>query len=302
MTIIFKQHSADGEGLAEKLGVLSNGLQGWSSKKEITSTAGPSRKETPPLRCWDDLPHFHFQQCCDQLLLGRASASPTVTCWLGLSSFAIYIYIYKSSVQPLGFVPAKSEPKSRANPVLRLCLPLALIDDEFLSKGCRFKSPVLCFFPHCTGCSAALWDKLDLNFFDKRSFLSLPVFHTQEIDAWRPNFSFRLQWPLIDWDLSAVFGEDARTHWEHNQHARNRILNVETNENELEPWAVPPFRLLSAGPCLHLSFTITASPCIAWQVARDRWHLLERARLHFHRPKRSVPSKARPTMLAFPSL
>ena len=27
-------------------------------------------------------------------LLGRASASPTVTCWLGLSSLAIYIYIY----------------------------------------------------------------------------------------------------------------------------------------------------------------------------------------------------------------
>ena len=45
----------------------------------------------------------------------------------------------------------------------------------------------------------------------------------------------------------------------------------------------------------------TASPCIPWQVARDRWHILERARLRFHRRKRSVPSKARPTMLAFSS-
>ena len=50
MTIIFKQHSADGEGLAEKQGVLSTVLQGGSSEEEITSTAGPSRKEPPPLR------------------------------------------------------------------------------------------------------------------------------------------------------------------------------------------------------------------------------------------------------------
>ena len=53
------------------------------------------------------------------------------------------IHIYKSSVRPLGFVPETIEPKSRANPVLRLCLPLALIDNDFLSKGCRFKSLVL---------------------------------------------------------------------------------------------------------------------------------------------------------------
>ena len=63
---------------------------------------------------------------------------------------------YKSSVRPLGFVPATIEPKSRANPVLRLCLPLALIDKDFLSKGCLCKSHVLCFFTHCIGCSAAL--------------------------------------------------------------------------------------------------------------------------------------------------
>ena len=112
------------------------------------------------------------------------------------------INIYKSSVRPLGLVPATIEPKSRANPVLRLCLPLALIDDDLLSKGCRFKSPVLCFFTHCSGCSAALCDKLDLNFFDKRSVLLYPSqdFHTQEIDDWHahPKFRFRLWWPLID--------------------------------------------------------------------------------------------------------
>ena len=50
MTIISKQCSADGEGLGEKQGVLSNVLQGGSSEEEITSTAGPSWKEPPPLR------------------------------------------------------------------------------------------------------------------------------------------------------------------------------------------------------------------------------------------------------------
>ena len=68
-----------------------------------------------------------------------------------------YIYIYKSSVRPLGFVPATIEPKSRASPVLRPCFPLALIDDYFFSSGSLHKSPVqrLCFFTHF-GCSGAL--------------------------------------------------------------------------------------------------------------------------------------------------
>ena len=50
LTIIFKQHPADGEGLAEKQGVPSTVLLGGSNGEEITSTAGPSRKEPPPLR------------------------------------------------------------------------------------------------------------------------------------------------------------------------------------------------------------------------------------------------------------
>ena len=49
-SFIFKQHTADGEGLAEKQGVLSTVLQGGSNEEEITSTAGPSRKGPPPLR------------------------------------------------------------------------------------------------------------------------------------------------------------------------------------------------------------------------------------------------------------
>ena len=35
----------------------------------------------------------------------------------------------------------------------------------------------------------------------------------------------------------------------------------------------------------RLGLAFTASPCIVWQVARDRWHLLERTRLRFHRRK-----------------
>ena len=76
--------------------------------------------------------------------------------------------------------------------------------------------------------------------------------------------------------------------------ARNRILSVETDE--LDPGRHCHFVFSRPG----LAFI--ASSCITWQVARDRWHLLERARLRFHRRKWIVPSKARPTMLAFPSL
>ena len=209
------------------------------------------------------------------LLLGRASASPTVTCWLGLSSFAIYIFIYKSSVRPLGFVPATIEPKSRANPVLWLCLPLALIDDDFLSKGCRFKSPVLCFFPTASLFSCPLRQTRS-EFFDKRSVLLYPSqdFHTQEIDDWRQKFRFQLWWPLIDWLFSAVFGEGARKHWENNQWEESNPPGQNGRARE------------NPGRHRHFVFSrpglaFTASPCIAWQVARDRWHLLERARLRF---------------------
>ena len=50
MTIIFKQHTAEEKGLAEKQGVPSTVLQGGSNEEEITSTAGLSQKEPPSLR------------------------------------------------------------------------------------------------------------------------------------------------------------------------------------------------------------------------------------------------------------
>ena len=134
-------------------------------------------------------------------------------------------------------------------------------------------------------------------FFDKRSVLLYPSqdLHTREIDDWRQKFRFRLWWPLIDWLLSAKFGEGARKHWENNQ---CEISNPPGQNGRARE---------NPGRHRHFVFSrpglaFTASPCIAWQVARDRWHLLERARLRFHRRKRSVPSKARPTMLAFPSI
>ena len=133
-------------------------------------------------------------------------------------------------------------------------------------------------------------------FFDKRSVLLYPSqdFHTQEIDDWRQNFRFRLWWPLINLLLSEVFGEGARKHWENNQCEESNPPGQ--NERARE----------NPGRHRHFVFSrpglaFTASSCIAWQVARDRWHLLERAWLRFYRRKRSVPSKARPTMLAFTS-
>ena len=96
------------------------------------------------------------------------------------------------------------------------------------------------------------------------------------------------------WILSAMFGEGARKHWENNQCEESNPpgQNGRAREN---PGRHRHFVLSRPG----LAFT--ASSCIAWQVAGDRWHLLERARLRFHWRKRSAPSKARPTMLAFTS-
>ena len=159
----------------------------------------------------------------------------------------IYIYINRAS-DHLALCPWRSKPKSRANPVLRQCLPLALNDNDFLSKGCLCKSPVFCFFTHCIGCSAALWDKLDLDFFRRAFCLSLPFFHAQEIDDWGPKFRFRLWWPLIDWLLSVVFGEGARKHWENNQREES---NPQRRNGRVRTLGGHHFRLLSTGPCLY---------------------------------------------------
>ena len=64
---------------------------------------------------------------------------------------ALRFCLFESTVRPLyilGFVPAKIEPKSRANPVgLRLvCLPLTLIDDDFLRTGAFARGLFFRFF------------------------------------------------------------------------------------------------------------------------------------------------------------
>ena len=145
----------------------------------------------------------------------------------------IYIYIYKSSVRPLGFVPATIEPKSRANPVLWLCLPLALIDDDFLSKGCRFKSPVLCFLPPLHRCSAALWDKLDLNFWTSvlSFFNRLKTFTHKKstIGVRNSAFDFGGRWST---DFFRQCLEKVHESTDKTTNERNRILRVKTDEPE----------------------------------------------------------------------
>ena len=242
--------------------------------------------------------------------IGSASALPIIGASLSephsyvlTRTFAIrdiYIYIYKSSVRPLGFVPATIQPKSRANPVLRLCLPLALDWRWFRLERMPVQKP--CFFflflHHLHRVFSCPLRRTRSGFFRQAFCLSLPFFHAHwEIDDWRPEFRFLLWWPLIDWLLSVVFGKGERKHRENNQREewnpqrRNgRVWTLGRHHN---------FRLLSTGPCLHC---VTVHCLASWQVARGLWHLLEKARLRFHRRKRSVPSKARPTMLAFPSI
>ena len=83
MTFILIQHSADSEGhrerLAEKQGVHSTVLQGGSSEEEFTSTAGPSRKEPPPLRR-SDQPVFTFRSFVFSLYNSQAQSMATAQC------------------------------------------------------------------------------------------------------------------------------------------------------------------------------------------------------------------------------
>ena len=159
-----------------------------------------------------------LKENCTPKSLGRASASPTVTCWLGLSPFAIYIYIYKSSVRPLWLCarddPTKIPRKSRTS-----TLPSPGFDWRWSPlERMPVQEPCSLFLPPLHRVFSCPLRQARSGFFWLAFCPSLPVFHTQEIDDWRPNFSFRFQWPLIDWVLSAVFGKDARTHWENNQY------------------------------------------------------------------------------------
>ena len=183
------------------------------------------------------------------LLLGRASASPTVTCWLGLSSFAIYIYIYKSSVRPLGLVPSTIEPKSRANPVLRHCLALALNDNDFL--------------PRKDACSRAsysdfafLW--LWLTRISSRKdagsralfFVSSPTASGAQLPFETNSISIFLTSVLSFFTRLKTF-----THKKSTIGIRNSAFESSGSKRTSlrEPWAAPPFRHLSTGPgpCLH---------------------------------------------------
>ena len=98
-------------------------------------------------------------------------------------------------------------------------------------------------------------------------------------------FDFDGRWST---DFFRQCSEKVHESTEKTTNARNRILRVETDELErtLGGTAISS----SLDRALH---AFTASPCIVWQVARDRWHLLERARLRFHRRKRSALERAR---------
>ena len=90
---------------------------------------------------------------------------------------------------------------------------------------------------------------------------SFPVFHTQEVDVWSFAFAFGR---LLVIDRRNSFGRLRR------MCSNGYALSKQPKRGvELEPRA----DLLSAGPSQH-------QPCIVWREARDRRHLLERARLH----------------------
>ena len=109
--------------------------------------------------------------------------SPTVTCctWtFVIGDIYIYIYIYIYINQPsdrLALCPRRSNQNPAQIPYFDfafLWLWLTMISSR--KDACARALTVLWFFPYCIGCSAALRDKLDLDFFDKRSVLLYPSF------------------------------------------------------------------------------------------------------------------------------
>ena len=136
----------------------------------------------------------------NDVIIGASLSEPhsyVLTRTFAIGDIYIYIYINRASDR-LALCPRRSKPKSRANPVLRLSLPLALIDNDFLSKGCLCKSPVFLFLHPLHRVFSCPLRHTRSGFFRQAFCLSLPFFHAQEIDDWGPKFRFRLWWPLID--------------------------------------------------------------------------------------------------------
>ena len=133
------------------------------------------------------------------------------------------------------------------------------------------------------------WERLKVLVLDvplRAFWLSLPIFHTKEIDDWRLSFRFRIWWAVARWSTQGSengLQKALRENQSHGTNPQRRHLGV---RSYFEPWSTPPFRQLGLAP--------SQGPvqCIVWHVAREWWHLLEKARL---RSQRCMPSKARPT-------
>ena len=114
------------------------------------------------------------------------------------------------------------------------------------------------FFTHCIGCSAALCDKLDLDFFDKHSaflYPSLILSRTRD----RRSASEILLSILVAVDRLTSFGSVRRRCTKAPR--KQPMGGIESSASkripdELEPWAAPPFsssldRALPSQTLLH---------------------------------------------------
>ena len=93
--------------------------------------------------------------------------------------------LLESTERLLGFVPATIEPKSHAIAALQLRLPLTSIDDYFLLNGrMRKRACSLDFFTQCLGCAAGLSENSPWKCPEKRScLLSSPSAHKSSMST-----------------------------------------------------------------------------------------------------------------------
>ena len=169
--------------------------------------------------------------------------------------------------------------KVRATPVLLLC---RLLTYRFLSNGRLHKRRV--FHPLPRLCNWSFRPtRLEV---PRQAFLpSFPVFHTQQVDVRSFAFDFGR---LLVIDRRNSFGRLRRMCFNGYALSKQPKRGI-----ELEPGA----DLLSPGPSQR-------QPCIVWHEARDRRHLLERARPHTRVPiheKGASCSRLTPQCLHSPS-
>ena len=134
------------------------------------------------------LPQTQNSDCLQVFIIGASLSEPHsyVLTWT-------FVIRDKSSVRPLGFVPATVEPKSRANPHTSTLPSVGFDWQRFPLERMPVQEPCSAFLHPVHRVFSCPLRQTRSGYFWQAFCPSLPVFHTQEIDDWRPTLV------AVDW-------------------------------------------------------------------------------------------------------